>query len=371
MRLPAARGPISSALVTALRTGRTDDLAPPGADDLAGPGTDVWGDDVQLALWVAYELHYRGFDDAVEATASGSDPEWDPAVLAFRAPLERAFEAAVREAVAPALAEVPDRGDVAERLGALVEADDGPPLSRHLQRKADREQLLDFLRERSLYHLKESDPSAFVLGRVDGRPKVALAELLYDEYGSGRPHRLHSLLYAEALRTAGLDASYGAYLAETSAATLASNNVMSLFALHHRLRGAALGHLAAFEATSTDPCRRIAAGIERIGLGDAVADYFHEHVEADAVHEQVVLGDICGALVQEEPDLLDDVLLGAAACLVVDGAANRVLMEAWGVLEPAGPAEATTATTATAAPTGPTLVPSQREAGAHERERVA
>lgn len=326
MRLPTARGPLSAALVDALRTGRTDALVPAAGTDL---GDDVWGDDVQLALWIAYELHYRGFDDAVATTASGADPEWDAGVLAWRAPLERAFETAVREAVAPLLAEVPDRGEVAERIGALVEADDGPPLARHLQRRAERAELCDFLRERSLYHLKESDPSAFVLGRVDGRAKVALAELLYDEYGSGRPHRLHSLLYAEALTAAGLDASYGAYVDTTAATTLASNNVMSLFALHHRLRGAALGHLAAFEATSTDPCRRIAAGIERVGLGDAVADYFHEHVEADAVHEQVLRAGLLRDLLAREPELAADVVLGVQAGLLLEERFADALMTAW------------------------------------------
>ena len=76
-----------------------------------------------------------------------------------------------------------------------------------------------------------------------------------------------------------------------------------------------MGHLAAFEATSSVPSRKIAAGIERVGLPDAVAAYFHEHVEADAVHEQVAIHDICGHLVADEPSLPDDVLFGAASCL--------------------------------------------------------
>ena len=151
--------------------------------------------------------------------------------------------------------------------------------------------------QRSLYHLKESDPTAFVLPRLDGPAKAALAELLYDEYGGGRPDRLHATLFARALEGCGLDPAYGAYVDLTPGYTLAVNNAMSLFGLHRRLRGAALGHLAAFEATSSLPCRRIASGIRRLGLPDAVWDYFDEHVEADAVHEQVALRNICGTLV--------------------------------------------------------------------------
>ena len=136
-------------------------------------------------------------------------------------------------------------------------------------------------------------------------------------------------MYADALRAAGLDARYGAYIDEVSAVSLASANVMSLFGLNRRLRGAALGHLAAFEATSSVPCRKIAIGIERVGLPDAVTAYFHEHVEADAVHEQVATRDICGTLVAEDPLLRDDVLFGAACCLHLAALSGQELLQRW------------------------------------------
>jgi pyrroloquinoline quinone (PQQ) biosynthesis protein C len=210
-------------------------------------------------------------------------------------------------------------------------------VARHLQREATREEVVDFLRQRSLYHLKESDPHAFVVPRLDGRAKVALAELQYDEYGAGRPDRLHAQLFADALEACGLDSTYGAYVDEVPGHTLAVNNVMSLLALQRRLRGAALGHLAAFEATSSVPCRRIAAGIERVGLPDVVAAYFHEHVEADAVHEHVAMRDICGSLVEDHPDLRRDVLFGVAACLYLDVLAAEALLSTWrAARDPAG-----------------------------------
>jgi pyrroloquinoline quinone (PQQ) biosynthesis protein C len=77
------------------------------------------------------------------------------------------------------------------------------------------------------------------------------------------------------------------------------------------------------------PCRRIAAGVERVGLPDVVAEYFHEHVEADAAHEQVAVRDICASLVQDEPALREDVLFGAAACLYLDAVAATALLSGW------------------------------------------
>jgi hypothetical protein len=211
----------------------------------------------------------------------------------------------------------------------VIAAVDGPNLTRYLQREATREEMLDFLAQRSLYHLKESDPHAFVIPRIDGRAKVALAELQYDEYGAGRPTRLHSRLFADALEACGFDSRYGTYVDRVPGHTLAVNNVMSLFGLSRRLRGAALGHLAAFEATSSVPCRRIAGGIERLGLPDVVAAYFHEHVEADAVHEQVAIRDICGGLVEDHPEQRSEVLFGVAACLHLDVLAARGLLGTW------------------------------------------
>ena len=77
---------------------------------------------------------------------------------------------------------------------------------------------------------------------------------------------------------------------------------MSLFGLHRRLRGAALGHLAAFEATSSLPSRRMVAGPRAARLPDEMVDYYAEHVEADAVHEQLAVRTICGALLADEPE---------------------------------------------------------------------
>jgi hypothetical protein len=104
---------------------------------------------------------------------------------------------------------------------------------------------------------------------------------------------------------------------------------MSLFGLHRRLRGACMGHLAAFEMTSSLPCRRYLQGAERLTLDERVGRYFDEHVEADAVHEQLAARDICAALVDAEPDLHEQVLRGAAACVMLEAAAGTAMVRAW------------------------------------------
>ncbi len=322
MRLPTPRGPLSEHVIGTLTGGGHRALPEVLPGDL--PEDPLTDDDLHLALWCLYELHYRGFDDA------DPDLEWHPGLIGLRnewaAVFERELRARTREHVDAAL-ELAD--DVPTQVFGVIDSIDGPRLAAHLHRHATHEQMLDFLRQRSLYHLKESDPHSFVLPRIDGPAKVALAEIQYDEYGAGRPHRLHARLFGDALEGAGLDRGYGAYIEQTGGATLAVNNLMSLFALRRRLRGAAVGHLAAFEATSSVPCRKIAAGLERLGFPPVVAAYFDEHVEADAVHEQVAVRDLCGGLVADEPHLREDVVFGAAACVLMDAIAAEELMASW------------------------------------------
>jgi hypothetical protein len=325
MQLPQARGPLSGAVLRALAEGSdVDDLLATEVQRSAAATDVVTDDDVQLLLWSLYELHFRGFE--------GVDParEWDPRLLGVRAAAEEVFEAALRDRTAPYVeAAWSAADDVPGQVQHVIGEVPGPSLAHYLQREAARDQFVEFMTQRSLYHLKESDPTAFVLPRIDGPAKAGLAELLYDEYGGGRADRLHATLFARALEGCGLDPDYGAYVDLTPGYTLAVNNAMSLFGLHRRLRGAALGHLAAFEATSSLPCRRIASGIRRLGLPDVVADYFDEHVEADAVHEQVALRTICGSLVADQPELRDDVLMGAAVCLHLDTVAAERMIDAW------------------------------------------
>lgn len=317
MQLPLERGPTSRHVIELL-TGSAD-ATPVEAG--TGPVTD--DEDVQLALWMTYEVHYRGFDGVP------AEREWDLRLLALRQGLERRFEEELREATRELVLGVPDGGDVGQRLLELVAADDAPPTAAFMHRKASAGQLVDYLRERSVQQLKESDAQSFVLPRLDGPAKVALAELQYDEYGGGRADRLHATLYGDALQAAGLDRTYGAYIDVVSALSLASTNMVSMFGLNRRLRGAAMGHLAAFEASSSVPCRKIAGGLERAGFPPAVTAYFHEHVEADAVHEHVASHDICGVMVAEDPSLREDVLFGAAACLHVDGLCGAELLDRW------------------------------------------
>jgi hypothetical protein len=210
-----------------------------------------------------------------------------------------------------------------------VAGDDGPPLSRYVETQASVEQVRELLVHRSAYQLKEADPHSWAIPRLTGAPKAALVEVQADEYGGGRADRIHAVLFAKAMRAVGLDPSYGVYLAELPAITLATVNLMSLCGLHRRLRGAIVGHLAAFEMTSSLPNRRYGNGLRRLGFGVEATDFFDEHVEADAVHEQIAAWDLAGGLAAAEPALAPDILFGARALLALEARWAAHLLAAW------------------------------------------
>ena len=81
--------------------------------------------------------------------------------------------------------------------------------------------------------------------------------------------------------------------------------------------------------TSSEPSRRYSAGLRRLGFDERTTVFYDEHVEADAVHEQIASVDMCGSLVAEEPGLPADVLFGAACSLAMDGVAAQHLLGAW------------------------------------------
>ena len=61
--------------------------------------------------------------------------------------------------------------------------------------------------------------------------------------------------------------------------------LMSLFGLHHWLRGAAVGHFASTEIASPPGSRRLVEALQRLGAPPQCLAFYREHVEADAVHE--------------------------------------------------------------------------------------
>ncbi len=318
LALPDPRGPLTSKLLGGL-------LQAPGAPlprSLGALADDpLADDDLQLALYICYELHYAEWEGVDERW------EWAPSLLAFRALLEAELQAGLDALVSASSRE--ECEDVGGSLQRLVAVDSGPPLARYVETRASEEEFLELVVHRSAYQLKEADPHSWAIPRLTGEPKVALLEVQSDEYGGGNVERMHSVLFANTMAALGLDPSYGHYISQLPGITLATVNLMSYFGMHRRLRGALVGHLAVFEMTSSIPNRRYANGLRRLGHGPPATEFYDEHVEADAVHENIAAWDLAHGLARTEPTLAPDVLMGARALLALDGRWAQHVMDAW------------------------------------------
>ncbi|WP_433722830.1 iron-containing redox enzyme family protein [Nocardia sp. CA-129566] len=308
--LPQPRGEISAAIVDLLR-GAGDSVPRLGA-------VDPYGEDLHLALYTCYELHYHGFESV------GDGWEWDPGLLRLRAEMESAFLDALHR-------EVSGGDDIEGELEQLlVEPVEGTGVSAYLRDVGEWWQMREYFVQRSIYHHKEADPQAWVIPRLRGQAKASLVAVEFDEFGGGRGERVHAQLYVDLLAGAGLNPAYLHYLDFVPAPMLAVVNMMSLFGLHRQLRGASVGHFATVEIASPPGAQRMVDALRRLQADPACLRFYLEHIEADAVHEQVLRRDVIGDLLSRQPDLTASVVFGIQATnLLEDRFAEHVIERCW------------------------------------------
>jgi hypothetical protein len=291
--LPEPRGPLTAVLRHELCQA-AQRLPPIVLPETTEPLAD---EDLQLALYLLYELHYRGFDGVDERW------EWEPSALALRGVLEDIFEGGLYTAIGP-----PDdeAEDVAIALRRIASDGDEPSPSEYLEREGTREQFRELVVHASAHRLKAADRHAWAIPRLSAPARVALAR---------------AQLFAASMTALGLDASYGAYLDVIPARTLAAVNLMSLMGLHRRWRGGIAGQLALGELKSSAPNAAYGRGLRRLGL-DAAAPFFDDHSQAGAL-------ELADGLAREEPELTGQILWGARALAELDARAARDLLDHW------------------------------------------
>ena len=314
--LPAPRGPVTDQLL--------DRLVRPVHELWSLPLPDVdpiTDDDLSLALHLMYELHYLGLPGVDEAW------EWEPSLLRERRRLEGRLERRLVELAGQVPVGVSRDRTIAELQGLATSG--GPSLSEHMLQSGTLAQMREFIVHRSAYQLKEADPHTWGIPRLTGRSKAALVDIQRGEYGDGCVDEVHANLFATLMTALGLDPTYGAYVDRLPGVTLTTGNLVSLFGLHRRWRGALVGHLALFEMCSVGPMGRYQATLERLGLGPEATRFYEAHVLADERHQEVALRDMVGGLVDQEPFLGGEVVFGARALDAVEGLFASHLRGAW------------------------------------------
>lgn len=312
--LPEVRGPRSEwALATLTGTPGSCQQPPAASDD------PVTGDDSALALYLLYELHYRGLQGVDDGW------EWQPELLAARHVLEKDFLDRLRSAVP--MPDAPD--DIAEELRRRTEPDDGPSLAGYCEHEATWQQLREICVHRSAWQLKEADPHSWALPRMGGRAKAALAEIQSGEYGAGAERDVHQNLYALTLSLLGLESRYGHYLDVLPGVTLSTVNLVSLFGLHREWLPAMVGHLASFEMSSVPVMAAYSAALRRLDAPQDASHFFDVHVVADAHHQNVAADELAAGLVEQDPSSATLILFGADALAWTESQFSDHVLGSW------------------------------------------
>jgi hypothetical protein len=316
--LPSPRGPLSERLCALL--GNRPHVSAAIEDAARAPLSE---EDLQLSLHVCFGLHYDGFAEVDD------EWEWNESLVAVTAALERRFlDTLGVDHGGPGIERLVDPRDLVAGVEDILAGATGPSLSTFLLERGTFDQLREFVIHRSIYQRKEADPHTWVIPRLRGRAKSACVQLQCDEYGNGQPGRSHAELFANTMAAFGLDPTPGAYVDAVPAATLATDNLVSMLGLHRRWRGALVGHLAAFEMTSVIPMARYAKAVRRF-LPAGAAEFYDVHVVADAVHEQVAADELLTGIVETDPAAARDVPLGVTSLLAVEQRFSEHLLSAW------------------------------------------
>lgn len=312
--LPRPRGPITERLLASLRG------HPHSIQWKVAPGDADNEEDLHLALYCCYELHYQGLQ-GVDA-----EWEWEPSLLAVRRQLENRFLAELELMIGPI--EV-DATTVISRLWEMATNGGGPSLSAWVAAEATIDQLRELAIHRSAYQLKEADPHTWCIPHLTGGAKAAMVAIQADEYGNGVAASMHATLFAETMTALGLDPVSNLYLDQIPGITLATTNLISMLGLHRRWRGALVGHLALFEMTSVGPMTRYAQACRRMGVAEPGCRFYDVHVEADRLHQYLAADGLVAGLVEDEPDLARDVLFGAACLNTLEARFSRHVLACW------------------------------------------
>jgi len=322
--LPPPRGPVSAALFDALRrrpweARLGDELWWNGA--IADAAAD---DDLQLALFCGYELHYRGLDGVAE------EWEWQPDLLRVRHEWEQVLLAGLESEVgAPHSLQQRSPEATVGRLREAARRERESALSEHVMRESDVDQLRELLIHRSIAELRAGDLYSWALPRLSGSTKAALVGLQAQTWGMGRLPLMHAELFRSLMVSWQLDPGYGRYLDRVPAVTLLGTNLLTLFGVNRRWRGALLGHLTSTELSSWLLNARLAHAHKRLGGSDAGGGYFHEQLRGDANREELATTELVGGFVTQHPALSGDVVFGANCAALVQDLLSAHLLPRW------------------------------------------
>ena len=214
--------------------------------------------------------------------------------------LEEDFLEDAREAIAPALREVPRDADRFVRwFDSLRETGpgQGDALFPWLAEAASLEQFRWFLGQEVAGEAGFEDLLALTQIKMPPVAKLEMARNYWDEMGRGREAELHGLLLSRLADQLKARLPAEQILAEP----LALSNLMAALAWNRRYAFQSLGALGVIELTAPGRAQLVNAGLRRLGCEATTRKYFALHATLDVKHSEAWNREVLRPLVAADP----------------------------------------------------------------------
>lgn len=228
---------------------------------------------------------------------------------------EGLFLEALRGEVAPML---PDPAFDTDRFITWFEAlvNTGPgqqhALFDWLAEHATRHQLRLFLAQEAAGEAGFEDLLAYTLVKLPEQAKLECARNFWDEMGRGRAAGMHGPMLARMVSDLNLHPA----IDDTVWESLALSNTMVGLATTRRYAYQAIGALGVIELTAPERARKVALGMQRLGLDGHTRAYFELHAVLDVAHARSWIAEVIRPLIEATPMCAPFIAEGALMRLV-------------------------------------------------------
>ena len=229
-------------------------------------------------------------------------PDWESALhqeYVFRAAEGRYLEA-LRSEVADMAQNCPTTGETFARWFealALIGPGQQHPLFDWLAQKASMSQMRWFLTQEVAGEAGFEDLVALTQVKLPVQAKLECARNYWDEMGHGRESGMHGPMLERMVRELELRPTIDGTVWQS----LALGNTMLAMASTRRYTYHALGALGAIELTAPQRVKKVAEGMNRLGLSSRARAYFNLHAVLDVSHARAWIKEIIHPLVEADP----------------------------------------------------------------------
>src|SRR4051812_23245299 len=282
------------------RTHRALRLGGDALDGLAG-SEPLDRRDTLATLLTIYDLHTAPIDQV------GPAVRWQhhPGLAALKVKLEADLVAALDGATPPAAV---DDTNAPGALRALAHVDLVPDVYRWVADDASYTELVDFLNLEGGPDGGFDDLVALCQVGLGGRPKVELATNYWDEMGNGEVEGVHTDLHR--LLAGALDLR-AVPRAEQPVEALERSALGGLLATNRMYQPEMIGALGLIELQAGPRCRKVIAGLRRVGASAEAFPFYEVHASVDPEHGKDWVDNAVVPLVEEDPSWSPGIVRGA------------------------------------------------------------